>query len=371
MNGVEASADSGHGLQGVRAFRDERAPRGRVADGSDAQASARRVQVGSHQDRVLDHLHLVDRPHPGGDRQQRAVGEPEQRDVVGVHEVPRGQHGEAAALAGLHRAPAVLVVIVPEDPAGRGPGADPVLVDGVPVGLFAGGRLTRLGTGGVEEPRRVGTPGDGTVVGATQPVGEQRAGLDVEDADHRAVAAAAGPPERHQRAVGRRHGAHQDVTGRPGAGVEHRFERGIGRAAHDEHGLLGVGTGPLEEGAPVRARGDRRGRPCAAGGTGDGGAETRPSRDAVEHGAGDGLLGGRPGGRLGVVRLLHPDVRVVEAPAVQGEAAVGVAAGRWRILRQVRAVHRAALPGSARSADVPGAPERRSRVQFWPTRSWP
>ena len=101
---------------------------------------------------VADHLHLVDRSHVRSDRHERVVGEAQQVDHVGVHEVPLVENGEAAALADLDGAPVLLHVVVAEDPAGRRTRPEPVLVDGVPLRLVARGHLARLGTRGIKKP---------------------------------------------------------------------------------------------------------------------------------------------------------------------------------------------------------------------------
>ncbi len=83
---------------------------------------------------------------------KRVVGEAQQVDDVGVDEVPLVQHGEAAALADLDRAPVLFHAVVAEDPAGRRARPEPVLVDGAPLRLVARGHLARLGIRGIEEP---------------------------------------------------------------------------------------------------------------------------------------------------------------------------------------------------------------------------
>jgi hypothetical protein len=105
----------------------------------------RRVEVGKDEELLADDLHVVDRPHVRSHRHQGVVGEPQQVDDVGVHEVPLVEDGEAAALADLDRAPVMLHMVVAEDPPARRARPEPVLVDGMPLRLVARRHLARLG----------------------------------------------------------------------------------------------------------------------------------------------------------------------------------------------------------------------------------
>jgi hypothetical protein len=152
VDGVESAADAGDRLQRVRALRDERPPLSRCRQRRDAETAARRVEVGVDEQLVADHLHVIDRPHVGSDRNQHVVVEAQQVNGVRVHEVPLVEDGEAAALADLNRAPVPLHTVVAEDPLGRRARPEPVLVDGVPLRLVARGHLVGLGICGIEKP---------------------------------------------------------------------------------------------------------------------------------------------------------------------------------------------------------------------------
>ena len=110
-----------------------------------ATPAARRVEVRADEQRVADDLDVVHGPHLGSDRHEHVVGEAQQDHDVGVHEVPRGEHRESAAFTDLDGAPVLLREAVAEDPSCRSDRPEPVVVDGVPERLLAGGHLARLG----------------------------------------------------------------------------------------------------------------------------------------------------------------------------------------------------------------------------------
>ncbi len=307
VDGVQPAADAGHALQRVGSLGDDRPPLCRRGERRDAQTSARRVEIGVDEQRVADHLHVVDRSQLGRDRDQRVVGQAQQIDLVGVNEVPSGQHREPAALAHADRAPGVAFAIIREHASSRRCRPEPMVVDDRRVAR----RVARC----IEESARVGPPRERLVVDATRPVGQQLAAVDVEHVDHRA-GTADGLAERDARAVGRGHGKRENVAVGPPIRIEHRLERRASRSPHPQHQPLVIAAGLPHELAFGRGADGWR-QPRVTRRARDRRAQPVTRRHRVQDRPRDRLLGGDPRPRVDVGESLEPSIRLVEPPAVE------------------------------------------------------
>jgi len=256
---------------------------------------------------------------PGRCAARAAAARPAQapeEDGVRVDEVPSGQDREPAALAHRDRGPGVAGALVCEHAPGRCGRAEPVVVDGVPAVVLASRHVARFGTGGVEEPGRVGSPRQGLVGDAARSVGQQLPAVEVEHVDDRASAADR-LAERHPRTVGRRRGEHEDLADEPSVRIEHRLERPARRPPHPQRQPLVVAAGLPHELAPAR-RADRWRQSRLARRARDRRSQPVALWHGVQDRARDGLLGCEPRPRVGIGDLLEPPVGLVELPAVEG-----------------------------------------------------